>query len=223
MTLYFGDLLPYSALFLEGLWISLYITVVAMFAGSVLGILLYLGKAGSVRILRIFSVSYIEAVRNTPLLVQLYLIYFGLPQLGINLNPVWAALIGLTLNNAAYTSEIYRAGFESVPQGLHEAGRALGMRHRQIIRYVVFLPATRNVFPALTNQFILLFLASSIASIISLPELTNSIMSVSNTTFRTIEALTVGGLLYFGFSALLAMCSKLAESNLFKWAVRTNV
>ncbi|WP_236783347.1 amino acid ABC transporter permease [Arthrobacter dokdonensis] len=194
-----------------------------MAAGSALGVLLYLGKSGPVKLVSILCTCYIEAIRNTPLLVQLYLIYFALPSMGINLNPIWAALIGLTLNNAAYTAEIYRAGFESVPKGLREAGKALGMKPVQIVRYIILTPATRNVFPALTNQLILLFLASSIGSIISLPELTNAIMTVSNTTYRTIEVLTVGGLLYLGVSALMSVASKRAETTLFRWAVGTHV
>ena len=133
MALYFGDLLPYSSLLLEGLWTALYITIVAMLAGSALGVLVYLGKAGPGKTVSILCTCYIEAIRNTPLLVQLYLIYFALPALGINLEPVWAAVIGLTLNNAAYTAEIYRAGFESVPRGLREAGKALGMKPAQIV------------------------------------------------------------------------------------------
>jgi polar amino acid transport system permease protein len=223
MTLYFGDLIPYSGLLLAGLWTGFYITVAAMIVGGVLGILLYLGKAGRIKILAWFCSGYIEVFRNTPLLVQLYIIFFGLPQIGINIGPVWAAIIGLTLNNGAYTAEIYRAGFEAVPAGLREAASALGMRGGQIVRYVLLMPATRNVFPALTNQFILLFLASSIGSIISLPELTSAIMSVSNTTFRTIEALTVGGLLYFLVSGALALGSRYAESRIFGWAGRTHV
>ncbi|QHK20559.1 ABC transporter permease subunit [Pseudarthrobacter psychrotolerans] len=223
MALYFGDLLPFSSLLLEGLWTALHITLVAMVAGSALGVFLYLGKVGPGKAVSIFCTCYIEAIRNTPLLVQLYLIYFALPTLGINLEPIWAALIGLTLNNAAYTAEIYRAGFESVPHGLREAGKALGMKNAQIVRFIVLQPATRNVFPALTNQLILLFLASSIGSIISLPELTNAIMSVSNTTYRTVEVLAVGGLLYLGVSALLSLASKRAETTLFRWAVGARV
>lgn len=219
MNLYFGDLIPYSSLLLEGLWISLWITLVTMFMGSFLGVLLYLGKVGRVRSLSHFCTGYIEAFRNTPLLVQLYLVYFGLPQLDINLNTIWATLIALTLNNAAYMAEIYRAGFEAVPKGLREAGSALGMRPRQIFTHVVFMPATRNVFPALTNQLILLFLASSVASIIALPELMNTVMNIDAITSRAVEILTVGGLLYFSISTLLAIGSRIAEARLFRWAV----
>ena len=223
MSLYFGDLLPFSGMLLNGLWISLYITLVAMVVGSAFAVVLYLGKSGKVRILRLLSIWYIEAFRNTPLLVQLYLIYFGLAEIGIDFTPIWAALIGLTLNNAAYTAEIYRAGFESVPQGLREAGSALGMGPRHIFRYVVFMPATRNVFPALTNQFILLFLASSIASIIALPDLMNTILNINSATYLTIEILAVGGLIYFLASAVLAGGSRLAEARLFRWAVKARV
>ena len=222
MTFYFGDLLPYVPLLLQSLWVSVYISVLAMAVGGAFGVALYLGKASDVSVVRVASSSYIEIFRNTPLLVQLYLFYFGLPELGVNLNPTWAGILALTLNNAAYTAEIYRAGFESVPHGLVEAGQALGLRGRQVFRYVIFMPATRNVFPALTNQFILLFLASSIASIIGLPELMNSILNINSETYRTFEVLAVGGLLYFLVSAVLGLGSKLAEIRLFKWAVKSN-
>lgn len=221
MTFYFGDLLPYSSQLLRALWTSVYISLLAMGAGSAFGVALYRGKASDVRALRAVSSAYIEVFRNTPLLVQLYLIYFGLPETGANLDPTWAGIVALTLNNAAYTAEIYRAGFESVPHGLVEAGQALGMRGRQVFRYVMFMPATRNVFPALTNQFILLFLASSIASIIGLPELMNTILNINSETYRTFEILTVGGVLYFAASGIFALASKAAESYLFKWEGRS--
>jgi len=222
MTYYFGDLLPYGSLLLRSLWVSVYISLLAMGLGSALGVALYRGKMSAPRVIRTVSSAYIEVFRNTPLLVQLYLIYFGLPEVGLNLNPTVAGIVALTLNNAAYTAEIYRAGFESVPHGLVEAGQALGMRERQVFRYVMFMPATRNVFPALTNQFILLFLASSIASIIGLPEFMNSILNINSETYRTFEVLAVGGLLYFVVSGLLVLASKGAESYLFQWGDKSH-
>ena len=220
MTFYFGDLLPYSGQLAAALWTSVYITLLAMAVGSAFGVLLYVGKTGSNRVLRSLCWWYVEAFRNTPLLVQLYLIYFGLPELGVNLNPTWAGIVALTLNNAAYTAEIYRAGFEAVPPGLVEAGQALGMRRSQVFRHIELMPATRNVFPALTNQFILLFLASSIASIIGLPELMNAVLNINSETYRTFEILAVGGLLYFVVSLVLSLASKAAESFFFRWGVR---
>lgn len=222
MTFYFGDLLPYSSLLLQSLWVSVYITLIAMAVGGAFGVALYRGKVSHLAVTRRVSSAYIEVFRNTPLLVQLYLVYFGLPELGLNLNPTWAGIVALTLNNAAYTAEIYRAGFESVPHGLIEAGQALGMQGRQIFRYVIFMPATRSVFPALTNQFILLFLASSIASIIGLPELMNTILNINSETYRTFEILAVGGLLYFVASGILALGSKLLETRMFAWGAKSN-
>jgi polar amino acid transport system permease protein len=220
MTFYYGDLEPYLGQLLAALWVSVYITLIAMAVGSMIGVAVYLGKASSLPGIRQVSSAYVEIFRNTPLLVQLYLIYFGLPEVGINLNPVWAGIVALTLNNSAYTAEIYRAGFESVPRGLREAGQALGMPRSVLFRHVVFMPATRNVFPALTNQFILLFLASSIASIIGLPELMNAILNINNQTYLTFEILSVGGGLYFVAAAVLALGSRVAEAKLFSWGVK---
>jgi len=223
VALYFDDLLPYVQPLLHALGLSVLVTMAGMAAGCMLGMLLYLGKIARVRVVTVVSSAYIEVIRNTPLLVQLYLIYFGLPQVGINLDPLWSTLIGLTLNNAAYAAEIYRAGFEAVPNGLREDGRALGMRSMQVFTHVLLLPATKNVFPALTNQLILLFLASSIASIITLPELMNTILGINAQTYRTFEVLIVGGLMYFVVSAIIAFGSRILERTMFGWAERAHV
>lgn len=220
MTFYYGDLAPYLGQLLSALWVSIYITLIAMAVGSAFGVLLYAGKASSASLVSWVTSAYIEVFRNTPLLVQLYLIYFGLPAIGVNLGPTWAGVVALTLNNAAYTAEIYRAGFESVPHGIVEAGQALGMGKLSLFRHVVLMPATRNVFPALTNQFILLFLASSIASIIGLPELMNAILNINNETYLTFEILSVGRLLYFLASAVIALGSRAAEIVFFSWGVK---
>jgi polar amino acid transport system permease protein len=217
MSWYPGDLIPYLPQILLGLWVSIYISVLSFLAGSALGLVAYRAKAGQSATLRRISSAYIEVVRNVPLLVVLYLIYFGLGQFGINLDPLWSALIALTINNGAYVAEILRAGFDSVPQGLREAAQALGMNSRQTFRYVVFTPGIRRVFPALTNQFILLFLFSSVASVIALPELTNALMTVNSNTLRTFEVFALGALLYYAVSSVLAIGSRVGEKRLFRW------
>lgn len=217
MTFYFGDILPYLPLMLRALWVSVYVTLASFFLGSVLGVFVHLGHDSQSRMLRAVSSGFIETFRNTPLLVQLYLIFFGLPQIGINLNPLWSALLGMTLNNAAYTAEIFRAGIQSVPAGLQEAARALGMRFGQTFRYVVLKPAIRNVLPALTNQFIVLFLFSSVASVISLNELTATLEDLNQRTLRTLEVFAFGAALYYLVSAAIAWSSRLAERVLFRW------
>lgn len=217
MTFYFGDILPYLPLLLRALWVSIYVSVAAFFVGSVLGVVVYLARSSRFRMLRTVSGAYVEVMRNTPVLVQLYLIYFGLGQVGINLNPLWSALVGLALNNSAYTSEIFRAGFESVPTGLREAGSALGMSFGQIFRYVMFKPAVRNVLPALTNQFIVLFLFSSVGSVISLDELTSALRTLNSQTLRTLEVFTYGAVMYYLTSVVIAASSRAAERVLFRW------
>ncbi|HET6625901.1 MAG TPA: amino acid ABC transporter permease [Nocardioidaceae bacterium] len=217
MTFYFGDILPYLPVMLEALWVSIYVTLGSFFLGSVLGVFVYLGRDSSAKPLRVLAGGFIEVFRNTPLLVQLYLIYFGLPEIGINLNPLWSALLGMTLNNAAYTAEIFRAGIQSVPDGLREAASALGMRFSQTFRYIVLKPAVRNVLPSLTNQFIVLFLFSSVGSVISLNELTATLQDLNQQTLRTLEVFTFGAGLYYLTSAAIAWSSRLAERTLFRW------
>lgn len=217
MTFYFGDVLPYLPLMLKALWVSVYVTAVSFVLGGVLGVFVYLGHDSRRRALRTLCVGYIEVMRNTPLLVQIYLIYFGLPEIGVNLSPLWSALLGLTLNNSAYTAEIFRAGVQAVPIGLREAASALGMRFGQTFRYVVLKPAVRNVLPALTNQFIVLFLFSSVASVISLDELTSLLQDLNQRTLRTLEVFTFGAVLYYLTSAAIAWSSRLAEKVLFRW------
>ena len=217
MTIDFAAVLPYLPVMLRGLAISLEVTVLSFFIGSVLGIFVYLGRRSTFAPLRWLGYAFVEVFRNTPLLVQLYLIYFGLPQVGINLDPFWSTLAGMTLNNAAYTSEIFRAGIESVPNGLVEAAGALGMRYLQTFRFIVLKPAIRNVLPSLTNQFIVLFLFSSVGSVISLNELTSALADLNQRTLRTLEIFTIGGLLYFLASAVIAGSSRLAERFLFRW------
>jgi polar amino acid transport system permease protein len=202
---------------LEALWLSLWVTLASFVVGSVLGILLSLAKTGPSRIVSVVASTYIEGVRNTPLLIQLYLIYFGLGQAGLQLNPLWSALIGLTLNNAAYTAEIFRAGFASVPVGLREAGTALALNKYQLFRHVVFKPGLRGIIPSLTNQLIILFLYSSVASVISLEELTAVLLNINNETLRTLEVFTYGAVLYWLTSALIAYGARSIERVMFRW------
>lgn len=217
MTLYFGDVLPYLPLMLQALWVSVYVTLASFVAGSILGIFVYLAKSSRVRALSLISSGYIEVIRNTPLLVQLYLIYFGLGSIGINFNPLWSVLIGMTLNNSAYTAEIFRAGIDAVPVGLREAGTALGMPFHQTFRFVMLKPGIRNVLPALTNQFIVLFLFSSVGSVISLGELTSTLENLNSQTLRTLEIFSIGALLYFLTSAVIAFASRMTERLAFRW------
>lgn len=219
MYLYFGDILPYLGMMLTALGMSFGITVMSFVIGGVFSVGVYLAKASSIRPLSMLASSYIGLFRNTPLLVQIYLIYFGLPELGVNLDVFTSSLIALSLNNAAYCAEIIRGGFDSVPKGLVEAGEALGLGTRTIFTKICVAPALRAVYPSLVNQFIHLFLTSSIASVIGLPELMHAILEINTQTYRAIEVLAIGAALYFATGFLLSLAARFAERYFFRWAV----
>ena len=183
----FGTVWPELDKLVLGTWLTLRLSAMAMVLGLTVGVLGALGKASSSRVLRAFVHGYVEAVRNTPFLVQLLLVYLGLPALGLRLSPDQAALLAMVVNLGAYATEIVRAGIEAVPHGQIEAGRALGLKPRHIFRFVVLVPALRTVFPALGSQFILVMLASSVVSVISAEELTAVADTIIARNFRSFE------------------------------------
>ena len=132
MKLYFKDVIPYLNDMFTGLGYSVLLTVISMALGMVVGIAAYLGKSSSHKCVSAVSKGYIELIRNTPMLVQLYILYFGLPEIGVDLSPLTASVIAMVINGGAYIAEIMRSGFQSIPYGLQEAGMALGMTSRQI-------------------------------------------------------------------------------------------
>jgi polar amino acid transport system permease protein len=151
--------------------------------------------------------SFVELIRNTPFLVQIFFLFFGLPSAGIRLEPNVAAILALGLNGAAYAIEIIRSGVEALPAGQIEAGTALGLGRAQVFRYIVLKPALRTIYPALTSQFIFLMLTSSIASSITATELTHVGAELEASTFRSFEV-------YFTIAALYLVMSY-ALSKLF--------
>jgi len=183
----FGTVWPELDKLVLGTWLTLRLSAIAMVLGLAVGVLGALGKASSSRVLRAFVHGYVEAVRNTPFLVQLLLVYLGLPALGLRLSPDQAALLAMVVNLGAYATEIVRAGIEAVPHGQIEAGRALGLKPRHIFRFVVLVPALRTVFPALGSKFILVMLASSVVSVISAEELTAVADTIIARNFRSFE------------------------------------
>ncbi len=146
---------------------------------------------------------YVEAIRNTPLLVQIFLVYFGLASLGLRLSAFVVAVLALTINVAAYTAEIMRAGLDSIPPGQIEAGECLGLSRVQLYWHVLLLPAMERVYPALASQFVLLMLASSVCSQISAEEMTAVANHVQSETFRPFEAFIVLAGLYIVLSVLM--------------------
>ena len=199
---------------LEGAWLTIQLSAAAMAIGLVVAILGALGKTAGPKPVRWLIDAYIEIIRNTPFLVQIFIIFFGLPALGLRLSANQAALFAMVVNVGAYATEIIRAGIESINKGQIEAGMALGMRWMQVFRYIILKPALRTVYPALTSQFILLMLSSSIVSAISAEELTSTANNIQSRTFRSFEIYIVVTLVYLGlslaFSAVFAAIQRVA-------------
>ena len=172
---------------LEGAWLTIRLSAVAMVLGLVVAIVCAYGRTAGPPPFRWLVTGYVELIRNTPLLVQIFIVYFSLPALGLRLEANDAALLAMVANVGAYATEIVRAGIDAVPQGQIEAARALGLKRLLIFRFVILFPALKTVFPALASQFILLMLGSSVVSAISAEELTAITNTLQSTTFRAFE------------------------------------
>ncbi|MBP2172139.1 amino acid ABC transporter permease [Methanococcus voltae] len=156
---------------IDGSLMTLKITVLSIILGIILGVFVGVGRISSNFLYRGFSAIYVELIRGTPMLVQIMIIYFGLPDLGINLDAFVAGVLALGLNSGAYIAEIIKAGILSVHHGQMEAARSLGMNYFQSMRYIILPQAFRNVLPALGNEFIILLKDSSLLSVIAIVEL----------------------------------------------------
>lgn len=169
---------------------------------------------------RIAVKAFVEVIRNTPFLVQIFFLFFALPYLGLKLSPTVTAVIALGVNGGAYAIEIIRGGVESINKGQIEAGAALGLHRRDIFRFIVLKPALRAIYPALTSQFIMLTLASSICSSISAFELTSVAQRIESDTFRSFEVyFTITGM-YLVISWLLMTAFELVARRYFSYPTR---
>ncbi|MFI5013090.1 MAG: amino acid ABC transporter permease [Hyphomicrobiales bacterium] len=200
---------------LDGAWLTLRLSTMTMVLGFCVGIVGAWAKTSGILPLRAVVQAYVELIRNTPFLVQLLLIYLGLPALGLRLSPDASALLAMVVNLGAYATEIARAGIEAVPQGQIEAGRALGLKSRQIFRFIILVPALQTVFPALCSQFILVVLGSSVVSAISAEELTAVANSVQSRTFRPFEIYLAVGAIYVGLALGFQAVFAVLERGLF--------
>ncbi|MBP2227989.1 polar amino acid transport system permease protein [Azospirillum agricola] len=192
----FSVLLPFWREFATGVWLTLQLSALATVLGFVLGTLCAIGRADGSPAVKWAVATYVEVIRNTPLLVQIFLVYFGIATLGVHVSANMAAVIALVVNVGAYTCEIVRAGLESVHKAQLEAADCLGLSRVQTYWHVVLRPAVERVYPALTSQYVLLMLASSITSQISAEELTAVANRIQSDTFRSFETYIVVGVLY---------------------------
>ncbi len=210
MQLDFSGTFARSDMLLSGAVLTIELASAAMVCGFLIALLAAGAQMAWRRTAGAVVTVYVELIRNTPFLVQIFIIYYGLPALGLHLSPIAASITGLSIYVGAYATEILRAGIDSIGNGQVEAARALGLRPLAVLRHVVIMPALAAIYPALTSQFILLMLATSIVSAISTPELTGAANDINGMTFRSLEAYLVVAAAYL----VITMVFRLAFAGL---------
>jgi polar amino acid transport system permease protein len=185
--LQFGDLGQYAGMFASGAAVTLGLTAVSTVLGLGVGVLGAAGKGSKHAAVRSLVGGYVEAIRNTPFIVQLFFVFFGLPALGIHIDEYVAAILAMTLNLGAYSVEIVRAGIAAVPKGHHEAAASLAMSRGETFVHVVLPQAIAKVFPALTSQIVITMLGSAVVSQISVTDLSYAASYIQSRNFRAFE------------------------------------
>lgn len=211
----FSFLQKYYGFFIDGTSITLFLSFFGVALGVMLGVILALMKLSKNILLKSFSTAYIELVRGTPLLVQLYIIYYGLPRLiGLDFGDITLGIVAISLNSAAYVAEIIRAGILSIDKGQMEAARSLGMPHGMAMRNIIIPQAFKNILPALGNEFIVLIKESSIVSVVGIHDLMYNADTVRGNTYLPFEPLVIAALIYFVITFILSKLLSLLERRM---------
>lgn len=192
----FDWLATYWPVFLAGIWMTIKLILVGGVVGIALGIVCAWARSLGPKGLGYVVAVYVELIRNTPFLIQLFFIFFGLPALGIKLDEVQAAMLAMVINLGAYSAEIIRAGIVATPKGQFEAGASLAMSPIQTFRHIVLVPALQKIWPALCSQVVIVMLGSSVVSQIAVEDLTYAANFTQSRTFRAFEAYFVSTILY---------------------------
>ncbi|MBI3625099.1 MAG: amino acid ABC transporter permease [Candidatus Rokubacteria bacterium] len=208
-----GRGLPYL---LDGAGLTIFISAVAMFFALVLGMVMAALSQVPGRLIPGLVRAYVEVFRNTPLLIQIFIVYFGLPQLGLRLSPFLSGISALVLYASAYNAEVFRAGLEAVPWGQHEAARSTGLSALQTMRYVIVPQALRISFPALGNNLVSLVKNSSLVSVIGMVDLMFVANDISFNNFRTFEIYGATAVLYVVLVLALTRALSLTERRLLQ-------
>ena len=203
MVFDFSSVLQQWPLLLRGTLITLLMTLVSTLLGLLLGIACGWARANGAVWLRWLTGCYIELVRNTPYIVQLFFIYFGLPALGLHLSAITASVVSLILNLAAYAGEITRAGIDATPRSQIEAAQSLALNRWQIFSRVVLPPSLSRVWPSLISQVIIIMLGSAVCSQISTEELSFSANLIASRSFRNFESFIIAALIYLLLAVLV--------------------
>lgn len=213
----FSFLPKYYMFFINGVKYTIILAFFTVILGFILGLLLSLMRLSKSRIMNFIATAYVEFIRGTPVLVQLYIVFYGLPHLGVNLPQFSAGVAALSVNSAAYIAEIIRAGIQAVDKGQMEAARSIGMKQSVAMRYIIIPQAIKNILPALGNEFITVIKESSVASIIGINELMFNADTVRGNTYRPFEPLIIAAIMYFiltfGLSKVLGIFERRMKAS----------
>ncbi|KAF5990684.1 amino acid ABC transporter permease [Streptomyces sp. WAC00263] len=201
---------------LKAMGVTLTLGVVSFVLGSALGMLVGLARISRFRLLKALAIAYVSVFRGTPLLIQIMLVYYGLPQIGILIEPIPSAVLALTVYAAAYLSENFRAGIIAVDRGQWEAAHSMGMPYWRMLRRIVAPQAVRVALPPIGSRFIALMKDTSLASAVTVVELTRAAESIGSSTFRYMEAFLVAGAAYWLINTLLSVGQGALERRLGK-------
>jgi polar amino acid transport system permease protein len=217
--LHFEALLPYWRVLLDGLIFTIVLTIVSTVSGIAVGTAGASARTFGPAWLGRIVICYVELIRNTPFIVQLFFIFFGLPALGLKLSETTAAFLAMTINLGAYSTEIIRAGIEAVPKGHLEAGVSLAMSKWEVLRYIVLKQAFRKIYPALSSQIIIVMLGSAVVSQISAQDLTYAANFVASRNFRNFEVYILAAVVYLLLAIAMRAVLRGLGRYLFKAAV----
>ncbi len=198
--LQFAPVLAQAPVLLGSFWLTIKLSAAAICLGGSVGLLAAMTRSMLPAASRWPIDLYVELIRNTPFLVQLYIIFFGLPAVGILIPAEYAGLLAMTINLGAYTAEIFRAGIESIHRSQIEAGLSLALTRFQVFHHIILKPAVAQVWPSLVSQFILIMLTSSVCSFISVEELSGGAAIIQSLTFRSFEVYIIASLLYLALA-----------------------
>lgn len=217
MKIDFSIMIKYIPMLLNGAWMTIVLSLSSVGIGVILGLLAAIMKMSHIKLFHYIASAYIEVVRGTPLLIQIFLIYFALPEiLGFNIPEFPAAVAAISLNSGAYVSEIIRAGIQGVDRGQTEAAYSLGMSSRLAMQYIIIPQAVKNILPALANEFITLIKESSVVSVIGMTELTREGDIISSITYSTFEPIITVAAIYFIMTFSLSKLMGVFEGRLKK-------
>ena len=213
-TLPVEDFLFFLPTLLKGAKLTVFLTLVVFVLAVLLGLLVALGRQSRYRLIRIPLTAYVELIRSTPGLVQIYYIFYVLPFFGFTMDAIPAGIAGLSLNYAAYLSEVFRSGIQSVPATQKEAATTIGLSHLQTLRFVILPQAVRTVLPPIINYLLMLFKDTSLLSVITIQELLFSGLLLASTTFKHHIILTEIAIIYFIICYPVALLATFLENRL---------